>query len=95
MQLGAFTPFFRGHTIINTRDQEPWAFGDEVEGWVKEVVDLRYELLPFFYNEFYNATQTGIPIVHSMFLNYQNDGKLRRVSLSKSVNYLILDNKIY
>ena len=90
MQLGAFTPFFRGHTIINTRDQEPWAFGDEVEGWVKEAVDLRYELLPFFYNEFYNATQTGIPVVRSMFLNYQNDDEC--YSTDAQYQYMIGDN---
>ena len=73
MELGAFTPFYRGHTIINTRDQEPWAFGEEVERWVKNVMDLRYQMLPFFYTEFYNAHKTGIPIVRSMFLNYQDD----------------------
>jgi alpha-glucosidase len=73
MQFGAFTPFFRGHTIINTRDQEPWAFGDEVETNVRDIMNLRYELLPFFYNEFYNASQTGVPIVRSMFLNFQDD----------------------
>lgn len=73
MQLGAFTPFYRGHTHINTNDQEPWAFGDEVENNVKKVITLRYELLPFLYNEFHNASQTGVPVVRPMFLNYQDD----------------------
>ncbi len=73
MELGAFTPFYRGHTIINTRDQEPWAFGEEVERWVKDVMELRYELLPFFYTEFHSASKTGVPIVRSMFLNYQDE----------------------
>lgn len=73
MQLGAFTPFFRGHTIINTNDQEPWAFGEEVERWVKDVMDLRYRLLPYIYNEFYNSTISGLPPARAMFLNYQYD----------------------
>ncbi len=73
MELGAFTPFYRGHTIINTPDQEPWAFGEDVERWVKKVIELRYEMLPFFYTEFYNAHKTGVPIIRSMFLNYQDD----------------------
>ena len=73
MELGALTPFYRGHTIINTNDQEPWAFGEEVENNVRNIMNLRYELLPFFYNEFHNASQTGIPIVRAMFLNYQDD----------------------
>ncbi len=90
MQLGAFTPFFRGHTIINTRDQEPWAFGDEVETNVREIMNLRYELLPFFYNEFYNASQTGVPIVRSMFLNFQDDDEC--YSDNAQYQFMIGDN---
>jgi alpha-glucosidase len=30
-QLGAFTPFFRNHAAMGTADQEPWAFGPEIE----------------------------------------------------------------
>ena len=33
-QLAAFTPFFRNHSNIRTIDQEPWAFGPEIEGFV-------------------------------------------------------------
>ena len=73
MELGAFTPFFRGHSAINQKDKEPWAFGDEVEGWVRNIISLRYEMLPFFYNEFHNSTETGLPIMRPMFLNYQDD----------------------
>lgn len=73
MQLGAFTPFFRQHSIINEKDKEPWAFGEQVEAWVKNIITLRYELLPFFYTEFYNASVTGLPVMRPMFLNFQND----------------------
>ena len=90
MELGAFTPFYRGHTIINTRDQEPWAFGEEVERWVKAVIDLRYEMLPFFYTEFYNASKTGVPIVRAMFLNYQDDNEC--YTNEAQYQYMIGDN---
>lgn len=73
MELGAFTPFFRGHSSINQKDKEPWAFGEEVEEWVRNIISLRYELLPFLYNEFYNASVTGLPIMRPLFLNFQND----------------------
>ncbi len=73
MELGAFTPFFRGHSAINQPDKEPWAFGDEVESNVRQIINLRYQLLPFLYNEFYNASQSGLPIMRPMFLNYQDD----------------------
>ncbi len=73
MELGAFSPFFRGHSAINQQDKEPWAFGDEVEDRVRSIINLRYQLLPFWYNEFYNSSKTGLPIMRPMFLNYQND----------------------
>ncbi len=30
IQLGAFIPYFRNHTGVNTKSAEPWAFGEEV-----------------------------------------------------------------
>jgi len=73
LELGAFTPFFRGHSAINQQDKEPWAFGAQVEQWARNIISLRYKLLPYIYNEFYNASITGLPIMRPMFLNYQND----------------------
>ena len=73
MQLGAFTPFFRGHSAINYPDKEPWAFGEEVERWVKDAISLRYKLMPLLYNEFFNSSQTGLPVMKPMFLEFQND----------------------
>ncbi len=73
MQLGAFTPFFRGHAERNSRAHEPWAFNEDVENLVRQVIQLRYKLLPFWYSEFYNASQTGLPIMRPVFMNYQND----------------------
>ncbi len=78
MQLGAFTPFFRGHSAYGTVAHEPWAFGEDVENWVKDIMKLRYKLLPFFYNEFYNASQTGLPVARPMFLNFQDDEECYR-----------------
>lgn len=75
IQLGAFTPFFRGHSAYNTIPHEPWAFGEDVEYWARDIIKLRYRLLPFFYNEFYTASQTGLPIARPMFLNFQYDNE--------------------
>lgn len=73
VQLGAFTPFFRGHSATGQQDKEPWAFGEEVERRVRDAISLRYRLLPFWYAEFYRAAQTGLPVMRPMFLNYQQD----------------------
>ncbi|MCG0238909.1 MAG: DUF4968 domain-containing protein [Firmicutes bacterium] len=79
-QLGVFTPFFRNHSSVNTRDQEPWAFGPEVEERVREAIRLRYRLLPFLYNEFYRASATGLPIMRPLFLEYPDDPETYRLS---------------
>ena len=73
MELGAFTPFFRAHSQKNQKDKEPWAFGDEVEKNVKNIISLRYKLLPYIYNEFHNASITGLPLMRPMFFDFQND----------------------
>ncbi|NJD22952.1 MAG: glycoside hydrolase family 31 protein [Melioribacter sp.] len=73
MQLGAFTPFFRGHSAIDTKSREPFAFNETVEEFSRQAIQLRYRLIPFWYNEFYNSARTGLPIMRSMFVNYQND----------------------
>ncbi|MBN1302055.1 MAG: glycoside hydrolase family 31 protein [Melioribacteraceae bacterium] len=75
IQMGALTPFFRGHTIINTKDQEPWAFGEYVESIAKSAIRLRYSLLPYIYNEFRNSSITGLPVMRPMFLEFQNDSE--------------------
>ena len=73
LELGVFTPFFRAHSHIDNLSKEPWAYGESAERMNKKIIDLRYKFLPFLYNEFYTASSTGLPIMRSMILNYQND----------------------
>jgi alpha-glucosidase len=71
--IGAFSPFFRGHTMINTRDSEPWAFGERVEEIARNYIKLRYRLLPYLYSLFYDASKTGMPVNRSLAINYSFD----------------------
>jgi alpha-glucosidase len=73
MTIGTFTPFFRGHTMYGTKDQEPWSFGEEVENTMRESIGLRYKLLPYIYSTFYEASQTGIPVSRSLAIDYTFD----------------------
>ena len=71
--IGAFSPFFRCHSMINSRDAEPWAFGEEVEEISRNYIKLRYRMLPYIYSIFYEASQTGMPIQRSLAINYTHD----------------------
>jgi alpha-glucosidase len=73
IQVGAFSPFFRTHTHHNSRDQEPWSFGEELEEISRKFVSLRYQLLPYLYNLFWEASESGTPILRPMFWYYQDD----------------------
>ncbi len=70
---GVFTPFFRGHSVINSNSKEPWAFGEETEDHARNMLNLRYRLLPYIYSTFYTATQTGLPVARSLTINYTFD----------------------
>ncbi len=74
--LGAFTPFFRGHTAINTRPSEPWAFGEDVENIAKNYIQLRYRLLPYIYSHFYESSQNGLPVQRSLTLTNPFESKI-------------------
>jgi alpha-glucosidase len=75
-QLGAFTPFFRNHAALGTADQEPWAFGPEIEAICRRAIELRYELLPAIYTAFWEAAQSGVPLMRPLVLSHQYDPRV-------------------
>ncbi|RPD38561.1 TIM-barrel domain-containing protein [Chitinophaga barathri] len=76
IQIGAFTPYCRSHTGINTKSAEPWAYGEEVLEISRNYINLRYKLLPYIYSCFYNATQTGLPLMRTLALTDTHDPKV-------------------
>lgn len=79
VQLGAVMPFFRIHSAQGTPDQEPWAFGDEVEAICRHHLELRYRLLPYLYTLAWEAAERGLPIARPMFFLDPSDERLERV----------------
>ncbi|SFD31679.1 alpha-glucosidase [Chitinophaga sp. CF118] len=76
MQLGAFIPYFRNHTGVNTKSAEPWAFGEEVLEITRNYINLRYRLLPYIYSTFYEASQNGMPVMRSLAIDYTHDANI-------------------
>ncbi|WPV68520.1 TIM-barrel domain-containing protein [Chitinophaga sp. LS1] len=76
MQLGAFLPYFRNHTAVNTKSAEPWAFGEEALEVSRNYINLRYRLLPYIYSVFYEAMETGMPVMRSLAINYTQDARV-------------------
>lgn len=53
LALGVFTPLMRDHTAIGTREQECYQF-ENVEDF-RNVIDVRYRLIPYLYSEYMKA----------------------------------------
>lgn len=73
MQLGVLTPFCRGHSHAETERHEPWVFGPEVEAICREYMQLRYRLLPYIYSLFWQASQSGAPVLRPLLYHFSDD----------------------
>ncbi|MCV9386534.1 glycoside hydrolase family 31 protein [Reichenbachiella ulvae] len=76
ISMAAFTPFFRGHSNVNTRDSEPWAYGEHTEEISRNYINLRYKLMPYIYSAFQTAAETGLPVNRSLAIDYTQDEKV-------------------
>lgn len=54
-QFSIFTPLFRNHSAMGTRNQEPFAFGEKSEKILKNLIEFRYGLVPYIYSEYMKA----------------------------------------
>lgn len=80
VQVGAFTPLFRNHACMGTRDQEPWAFDAKTEAVNRKYIKLRYHLLPYIYDMMREASENGSPLIRPLLFNYQADEKVYEIN---------------
>jgi alpha-glucosidase len=76
LSIGSLSPFFRGHSMINSRDTEPWTYGEEAEQICRNYIRMRYRLMPYIYSVFYEASQNGMPVQRSLAIDYTNDAAI-------------------
>uniref|UniRef100_A0A8C2G6L0 Glucosidase, alpha; neutral AB n=1 Tax=Cyprinus carpio TaxID=7962 RepID=A0A8C2G6L0_CYPCA len=72
-QTGAYQPFFRAHAHLDTTRREPWLFGPENTALIREAVRQRYALLPYWYQLFFQAYRTGMPVMRPLWVDYPKD----------------------
>ncbi len=72
--FGIFTPLFRNHSAFNTRRQEMYQF--ESKDVFKNLVELRYALLPYIYSEFMKAALEYDMLFKPLAFEYDDDRSL-------------------
>jgi len=76
IEAGVFSPYLRNHREHQAAANEPWAYGEEDEAISKAYLEFRYQLLPYLYSAFYEASQQGTPISRSLSLDYPFDANV-------------------
>lgn len=80
IELGCFSPFCRNHASAGTKEQEPWAFGKEALDIYRKYLNVRYELLPYFYDLCHEEEFTGLPLMRPLILNYEKDEETKNLN---------------
>ncbi len=62
LAVASLMPLCRNHSSITSPNQEPYAFGPEVEAMARDHMRLRYTLLPYLYSLLFAAHAEGEPI---------------------------------
>jgi len=78
LQVGVFSSHIRAH---GKQAREPWTYGEEAEKISKKFLTLRYRLLPYIYSQAVISSQTGLPMVRPMLLEFQEDRNTQRLDL--------------
>lgn len=72
-QAGAFQPFYRAHSHIDTRRREPWLMPEPTKLVIRDAIRKRYTFLPLWYTLFYEHEQHGYPVMRHLLAHYPLD----------------------
>jgi hypothetical protein len=69
IQYGALSPVYRPHCTHNL-ERMPWSFGLQAEEVARNMLAVRYRLLPVFYSAARENYETGQPLLRRLDLQY-------------------------
>lgn len=78
LEFGLLTPLMRNHSAVGTRMQEYYRF-PEVLPAVRNMIRLRYALLPYLYSEFMKAVLENTSYFRPLAFDYPDDPDAREV----------------
>ncbi|KAG8581126.1 hypothetical protein GDO81_007563 [Engystomops pustulosus] len=75
MELGAFYPYSRNHNGKDYMRQDPVSFDERFETLSRNVLNIRYQLLPYLYTLMYEAHTEGSTVVRPLLHEFTEDKK--------------------
>jgi alpha-glucosidase len=72
IQMGTFSPFMRAHSAGDTKEREPWSFGEPYTSINRKFIELRYRLIPYMYSAFWEHHRYGFPILRPVVMQEQD-----------------------
>ena len=73
MQFSLFTPLLRNHSAMGTRVQEPWAFEPETTQVLRNIIRMRYAMVPYLYSEYLKANLEKRLLFAPLALDYRDE----------------------
>ena len=80
-QWGTFNPIFRIHGYQT--ETEPWKYGDTVMNDMRNMLNLRYRLMPYIYSEAWQVSKNGSTMMRPLVMDFKNDS----VAIAQSYQY--------
>ena len=75
-QFGLLSPLARFHGMT---PREPWHYGEAALGVVRHYAGLRYRLVPYLLASAWQSTQSGLPLLRPMALEYPGEPHIDQV----------------
>lgn len=93
-QFSIFSPLFRNHAAMGTRNQEPFSFDVETNDYIKKAIEFRYALIPYLYSEYMKAVRNKEMYFSPLSFEYKDD-TAKRIENQLLVGDSIMVSPIY
>jgi alpha-glucosidase len=80
MEAGVFFPVMRSHSEIHETPRFPWLFGPDALNAIRNALDLRYRLIPYYYSLAHETFETGVPLMRPLIMEYPDDPNVVNLS---------------
>lgn len=93
LSFAIFTPLLRNHSAMGTRRQEMFRFKDTKT--FKNLVELRYALIPYLYSEYLWAIENDEMMFKPLAFEYENDERAAQIEDELFVGRSIMIAPVY